>query len=64
VVTDDATTGAVTGAGVSLWQHMGLGLLAAQIPVHLVDQVLPRLAAFSGGCGGCRHGRWCGSFSR
>jgi hypothetical protein len=40
VVTDDATTGAVTGAGVPMWQHMGLGLLAAQIPVQLVDQVL------------------------
>ena len=40
MVTHDATTRAATDAGVPVWQRMGLGVLAAQIPAELVDQVL------------------------
>ena len=38
MVTHDATTRAA--AGVPVWQRMGLGVLAAQVPAALVDQVL------------------------
>jgi hypothetical protein len=40
VVTDDATTRTGAGAGVPVWQRMGLGVLAGQVPAALVDQVL------------------------
>jgi hypothetical protein len=40
VVTHDATTRAAAGAGVPMWQRMGLGVLAAQVPAAVVDQVL------------------------
>ena len=42
MVTHDATTrvGAGVGVGVPVWQRMGLGVLAGQIPTELVDQVL------------------------
>ena len=40
MVTHDATTRAATDAGVPVWQRMGLGVLAEQIPADLVDQVL------------------------
>jgi Insertion element 4 transposase N-terminal/Transposase DDE domain len=40
VVTHDATTPVGAGVGVPVWQRMGLGVLAGQIPADLVDQVL------------------------
>jgi Insertion element 4 transposase N-terminal/Transposase DDE domain len=40
VVTHDATTPAGARVGVPVWQRMGLGVLAGQIPAGLVDQVL------------------------
>src|SRR6266540_6096656 len=40
VVTHDATTRAAAGAGVPMWQRMGLGVLAQHVPAALVDQVL------------------------
>jgi hypothetical protein len=40
VVTHDATTRVGADAGVPMWQRMGLGVLAGQIPSELVDQVL------------------------
>ncbi len=40
MVTHDATTRAAAGAGVPMWQRMGLGVLAQHVPAALVDQVL------------------------
>lgn len=40
MVTHDATTPVGAGVGVPVWQRMGLGVLAGQIPADLVDQVL------------------------
>src|SRR6266511_2728595 len=37
VVTHDATTRAAAGAGVPMWQRMGLGVLAQHVPAALVD---------------------------
>ena len=38
--TDDATAGFGACVGVPVWQRMGLGVLAGQIPADLVDRVL------------------------
>ncbi len=40
MVTHDATTPVGADVGVPVWQRMGLGVLAGQIPADLVDQVL------------------------
>ena len=40
MVTHDATTRAGARVGVPVWQRMGLGVLAQQVPAALVDQVL------------------------
>jgi hypothetical protein len=40
VVTHDATTPVGVDVGVPVWQRMGLGVLAEQIPAELVDLVL------------------------
>jgi hypothetical protein len=40
VVTHDATTRAGAGVDIPVWQRMGLGVLAGQVPAALVDQVL------------------------
>jgi Insertion element 4 transposase N-terminal/Transposase DDE domain len=40
VVTHDATPSTGASVGVPVWQRMGLGVLAGQIPADLVDQVL------------------------
>jgi hypothetical protein len=40
VVTHDATTRVGARVGVPVWQRMGLGVLAQQVPAALVDEVL------------------------
>jgi hypothetical protein len=40
VVTHDATMPVGASVGVPVWQRMGLGVLAGQVPAGLVDQVL------------------------
>jgi transposase IS4-like protein/DDE family transposase len=40
VVTHDATAPVGAGRDVPVWQRMGLGVLAGQIPAELVDQIL------------------------